>query len=182
MFYIIVGTITFIALILLIIAIYYNKFQFAIIKIDEAENNADLFLHKKLELIKRAIPIIEEELKLKDFLKDIIDIKEEEINHFELNSKLSDSYKELFKKIDDNEKLYKSEALLNIINELNDNEIELIGTIKYYNDTVVDFNKLILSFPSNIIRLFFGYKKKEFYSHEKYEMFEILKDDKTNEN
>ena len=38
MFYIIVGIITFIAFILLIITIYYNKFQFAIIKIEEAEN------------------------------------------------------------------------------------------------------------------------------------------------
>ena len=158
MFYIIVGSITIIAFILLIFAIYYNKFQFIIIKIDEAEENADILLKKKKELIERCIPIIKDELKLKEFIPEINDINEE-MNHFEMNEKLTECYHKLFQKLDDN-------------------EVDLAASVKFYNDSVVDFNKLILSFPSNIIRLFFGYKKKEFYSHEKREMFEILKEDK----
>lgn len=181
MFYIIVGSITFIAFILLIFAIYYNKFQFAIIKIDEAENNADILLHKKLELIKRCIPIIKEELKLKEFLENANDIDESILNHFELNDKLSDLYKNLFKILDDNDKLYKSNNLISILEDLNDNEVELSAAVKFYNDTVVEFNRLIVSFPSNIIRLFFGYKRKEFYSHEKREIYEILKEDEKKE-
>ena len=61
--------------------------------------------------------------------------------------------------------------------ELVDNEEDLVASIKFYNDTVVDFNKLIVSFPSNIIRLIFRYKRKEFYNHEKREIYEILKDE-----
>ena len=46
--------------------------------------------------------------------------------------------------------------------------------IKFYNDTVVDFNQLILSFPSSIIAFIKRYKKKEFYSNEKREIEDIL--------
>src|SRR5574344_1965970 len=106
MFYIIVGGITFLALILLVIAIFYNKFQFAIIKIEESENNTDLFLHKKYDLIKRVCPIIESELKKKKLFSTIEEITN--LNHFELNDKLNKLYTDLFKILDDNEKLFKS--------------------------------------------------------------------------
>lgn len=175
MFYIVVGSITLLAFILLIIAIYYNRFQFSIIKIEEAENNADIYLKEKYELIKRVSSIIRDELKKKKLLKEIDD-DFSSLNHFELNDKLSKIDNELFKILDDHEKLLKSESIIGIIEELNDNEEDLIASIKFYNDTVVDFNKLIVSFPSNLIRLIFRYKKKDFYSHEKREMYEILKE------
>lgn len=177
MFYIIVGSITVLAFILLIFAIYYNKFQFAIIKINEAEENADLYLNKKFDLLKRCSSIIRKELRKKKILEEIDQLPVEEFNHFELNEALNKSYNNLFQIIDDHEKLLKSENLLGILNELNDNEEDLMASIKFYNDTVVGFNRLITSFPSNIIRLFFRYKRKEFYSQEKHEIFEILKDD-----
>ncbi len=178
MFYIIIGSITLIALILLIIVIYYNRFQYNIIKTKEAEANIEIYLDKKLELIKRCIPIIKDELKMKEYLPEVDNINKDDINHFEFNNQLADISKKLFKTIDDNDKLYKSEALNKVLEEYNDNEVELIGTIKFYNNTVVNYNHLILAFPSNIIRLLFGYKQKEFYSHEKREMFEILKEEK----
>lgn len=180
MFYVIVGGITFIAFILLIIVIIYNKFQFCNIKVEEAEANIGVDLKKKLDLIRRCIPIIKEELKLKEFLEEVNDINEDEFSHFELNDKLTECSKKLFNTVDDNDKLYKSDALVKILNEYNENETDLVGTIKFYNDTIVDYNHLILAFPSNIIRHIFGYKKKEFYSHEKREVFEILKEDKKN--
>ena len=101
----------------------------------------------------------------------------DDLNHFELNDTLKLAFNELFKTLDDNEKLFKSESLVRIVEELNANEINLVAAVKFYNDTVVTFNQLIVSFPSNILRLFFGYKKKEFYNHEKREIYEILKDD-----
>lgn len=178
MYYIIFGTILIIALILLIILIYYRKFQFCIIKMDMASNNIEINLKNKLELIRKCIPIIKKELKLKEFLNEANEINEEELNSFELNDSLNDISKILFKAIDDNDKLYKSNALVKILKKYNDNEIDLVGTIKFYNDTLVDYNHLILSFPSNIIRHLFGYKSREFYSHEKRETFEILKEEK----
>ena len=49
-----------------------------------------------------------------------------------------------------------------------------MGAIKFYNDTVVDFNRLVASFPSKIVAFIKRYRKKEFYNNEKREMFEIL--------
>ena len=68
----------------------------------------------------------------------------------------------------------KSESLVSIIHNLNENEENIVGAIKFYNDTVVEYNKLIVSFPSSIVGFFKRYKKKEFYNNEKREIFEIL--------
>ncbi len=174
---IVLGCIVLIALLGIVIIIYHNKFQISVIKMEEAENNIDLFLQKKLDLLKRAKQIVEKELKLEDFLTQLETDLVSDLNHFELNELLKKSYNEFFKVLDDNEKLFKSESLVHVIEELNNNEIDLVAAIKFYNDTVVTFNQLIVSFPSNIIRLFFGYKKKEFYTHEKREIYEILKDE-----
>ena len=165
---VILGCIVLVALIAIVFILYHNKFRISIVKMEEAENNIDLFLQRKLDLLKRA--------KQEDFLEQLDSDRINDLNHFELNDLLKKSYNELFKILDDNEKLFKSESLTHIIEDLNTNEIDLVAAIKFYNDTVVTFNQLIVTFPSNIIRLFFGYRKKEFYNHEKREIYEILKD------
>lgn len=172
---VVLGCIVVITLIGIIFILYHNKFRISIVKMEEAENNIDLFLQRKLDLLKRARQVIIKELKLEEFLDQLDSTIIPDLNHFELNDLLKKSYNELFQILDDNEKLFKSESLVHIIDDLNTNEIDLVAAIKFYNDTVVTFNQLIVSFPSNIIRLFFGYRKKEFYNHEKREIYEILK-------
>ena len=160
----------------IVIIVYHNKFRISVVKMEEAENNIDLFLQKKLDLLKRGKQIVIKELKLESFLDQLDSETVSELNHFELNDLLKRSYNDFFQLLDENEKLFKSESLSHIINDINDNEIDLVAAIKFYNDSVVVFNQLIVSFPSNIIRLFFGYRKKEFYNHEKREIYEILKE------
>ena len=165
---IILGVVVGLALILIFISILNNKFQFAIIKIEEAENNIDALLHTKKDLLERTCPIIIKELKIEEFLPEVLNINPDALNHFEFN--------DLLKTIDENEKLLKSDSLNSILEELKKNEIELSGAVKFYNDAVIVFNSLVVSFPSNIVGFFRRYKKKSFYSDEKREMFEILKD------
>lgn len=174
MLYIILAGVILFSIILLVITIYYNKFRFTIIKIDEAENNIGILLSKKVELLDRTRPIIKKEIKLKEFLDDLDFLKESKINHFEMNSALKEYHKELIKVLDDHEKLLKSETLVSIIEEINSNEDSIIGTTKFYNDCVVTFNKLVSGFPSNVVAFFWRYKRKEFYNNEKKEMYEIL--------
>ena len=172
---IILGSVVAVTLIILIFVVYHNKFQISVIKMEEAENNIELFLQKKLDLLKRAQPIIKKELKMDEFLEQLEDTSIQELNYSELNDTLKLAFNDLFKVLDDNEKLFKSESLVRIVDDINTNEIDLVAAVKFYNDTVVTFNQLIVSFPSNIIRLFFGYKRKDFYNHEKREIYEILK-------
>ena len=170
---IILGVVAGISFILLIATIINNKFQLAVIKIEKAEEDIDIYLEKKRELLDRTRPIITKELKEEDFLTEL-DQNFAEISNFAENDILKKSYNDLFKTIDENDKLLKSDALSTILSSLNDNEENIVGAIKFYNDTVVEYNKLIVSFPSNIIGFFKRYKKKEFYNNEKREMFEIL--------
>ena len=170
---IILGIIVVISFILFIIVIFNNKFQLSIIKIEKAEEDIDMYLQKKHELLDRTRPIIKKELKIKDFIPEL-DESFEGINNFETHLALKKAYNELFKTLDENEKLLKSDALVSILEDLNTNEENIVGAIKFYNDTVVEFNQLVVSFPSKIIAFFKRYKKKEFYNNEKREIFEIL--------
>lgn len=169
---IIIVAISFLSFIFIIIN---NKFQLAIIKIDKAEEDIDLYLQKKSELLGRTKPIIKKELKLKDFMEELNDDLDE-MNNFEKHNTLKIIYNELFKSLDENEKLLKSENLISILEELNNNEENIVGAIKFYNDTVVEFNQLIVAFPSKIVAFLKRYHKKEFYNNEKREIFEILND------
>ena len=170
---IIIGVIAGICFLLFIITIINNRFKFAVIKIEKAEEDINIYLQKKKDLLERTRPIIKKELKLKEYLNEI-DSVSEEMDNYSKNDVLRKLSNEVFKTIDENEKLYKSESLMTIIDNLNDNEENIVGAIKFYNDTVVDYNKLAISFPTNIIALFRGYRRKDFYNNEKREMFEIL--------
>ena len=173
--YIFFGVLVVICLIVLGITLINNKFMLAVVKISKAEEDIDMYLIKKKDLLLRAKAVVIKELKLKDFLPEI-EVNFDEINNFEENDILRKAYNDLFKKIDDNDKLLKSEALDKILKELDDNEEDIVGAIKFYNDTVVDFNQLIISFPSGVVAFFKRYKKKEFYNNEKREMMDIIND------
>ena len=170
---IILGIVVLISFLLLVFIIFNNKFQLAIIKIDKAEEDIDLYLQKKQELLNRTKPIIQKELKLDSFMENLDSI-DDNSNNFERHDFLKKNYNELFKIIDENEKLLKSDSLMNILEDLNSNEENIIGAIKFYNDTVVEFNQLVVSFPSRLVAFIRRYKKKDFYNNEKREIFEIL--------
>lgn len=165
-----------VCIIAIIITFYHNNYRFIMIKVSEAENNINMLLDKKVQLLDETRPIIEKELKLKGFLEDLDGLKEKDLEPFELKNILKVNYDELFRIIDENEKLLKSKKLVQIIEQINNNEEEIIGSIKFYNDNVVILNKLIKSFPSNFIGFLFRYKPKEFYKNEKREIYEILKE------
>lgn len=169
---IILGIVVFISILLIIIILINNKFKLAIIKIDKAQEDISLYLQKKEELLNRTKPIIKKELKLKEFLQDLDTISVEASN-FDVHMQLKKAYNEFFKIIDENEKLLKSKSMLSILDELDENEENIVGSIRFYNDTVVDYNQLVISFPSNIVAFFGRYKKKSFYNNEKRDITDI---------
>ena len=162
-----------ISLLLFIFVIINNRFALSIIKIEKAEEDIELYLQKKQDLLSRTKPILKKELKTKKVLLELDNISEN-ANNFELHNILKSTYNELFKILDENEKLLKSDNLVKILDSLNSNEENIVGAIKFYNDTVVEFNQLIATFPSSVVAFFKRYKKKDFYNNEKREIFEIL--------
>ena len=152
-----------------------RKLQFIMIKINEAESNIDISLEKKYDLLDRSKPLVNDELNIMTFLSDLEKLKEKDLSQREEHNLLKDYYDQLFKEIDDHEKLLSNEELISLTNSLNKNEVDLVAAVKYYNDNSTKLNDLIQTFPANIIRVFMGIRKKEFYSNEKRELYEILK-------
>ena len=147
---IIIDCLVIISIVSFFFVLFNNKFQLSIIKIAKAEEDIELFLEKKKDLLTRSRTIIKKALKSDKYLSDL-DSNFEELNNFEVHNLLKNVYNDLFKVVDENEKLLKSEQLVKILEELNDNEADIVGSIKFYNDTVVEYNGLVSTFPSNIL-------------------------------
>ena len=158
----------------IIFALNYNKFQVAMIKISEACENIDILLCKKLELITNINNIIEDKNKNKR-IEIITSMENSELNNFELNKKLNEYSNTILEMIEYNKDVKFNDDEMKLVEELKKYNNDLQGAERYYNDNVVEYNKLVKCFPSNIIGKIFKYKVKDFYSNEKEEVFEILK-------
>ena len=163
--YIIIIIIFFIVISLLfsIFIINYNKFQTAIIKISEAEENINILLKKKLELILRVKNFIED--KKEDYkITGLEKLEKQELNTFELNIELEKYNKKIMEITDyDKSVIFDDDEIL-VIKELYNINTECLASERYYNDNVVTYNNLIKCFPSNIIAKICKYRFKDFYS------------------
>ena len=130
--------------------------------VEKAEEDIALYMQIKEDLLNRARTVISKELKNKSVMEDLDTIPVDSAK-IEVHQILKKVYNDCFKILDENEKLLKSKALENILSELDTNEEDIVGSIKFYNDTVVEYNQLVVSFPSNCVALIKCYKKKDFY-------------------
>ena len=169
MIYLIIGLILLIILLLVINFLYYkNKFNFYFLKVEEANNNIELILEKKIEILLKIAKIID-----KDMEKELEEFKKKEISKHQCYVELSSLGNKLLKEADAEE--YESNKKLNnLIGRFDDNECDLKGSLKYYNDNAVEINNYIHKFPSNIVSLFSHFKKLDIYKIEKRESFAIL--------
>lgn len=165
------------AFIFLWLLLLYNKIQFSIIKIEEAEDNLSILLDKKLELIRRMAKTVNDFTKGKhNDLKEILTIEKVDFSPFVLDEKLDKAQVIIIDYLDGNNKLSKKDTILEVKDELYDCNNDLSAAKKYYNENVSLCNQFIKSFPSNIVAFIFKIKEKGFYSEEKEEIFDILKD------
>jgi len=179
MYYIVVAIIAAIMIFIMIQVSYYNKFQLLNIKISEAFNNIDILFEKKLNLLERCVNIIKDSnKKYKDemLLDNLVKIKNQKIDRFDLNKELTLALREYHSLLDLDKKLAEIEALKNINEDLIDIDNDLNAAKKYYNDNVVLHNNLVKCFPSNVVAKIFSYKQEEFFKEEKIETLEILKE------
>lgn len=179
MYFIIWISIVLILVFLLIEVVFYNKFQMARIRISEAENSIDILLQKKYQLLERSLKIIEDtddKYKEEPILTNLVKIKNKKINNFELNKELDKAIAEYRGCLDLDTKLLEISGISNINFELIEIENELNAAKKYYNEHIVSYNRLIRSIPSNLVAKLYHYTTKDFYSNEKIEIFEILKE------
>ena len=143
MIYLILGLVLLVILLLVINFLYYkNKFNFYFLKVEEADNNIELILEKKIEILLKIAKIID-----KDMEKELEEFKKKEISKHQCYIELSSLGNKLLKEADAEE--YESNKKLNnLIGRFDDNECDLKGSLKYYNDNAVEINNYIHKFPS----------------------------------
>ena len=163
--WIIILIILIILFIIFIIAnIIYNKFQDYIIKINEVEGKIDETLRNKYDIILKINNIIKEKIKTKkEILDDIKELKNDEKSSFEIYRILAKS----FNKIDFISKQYKevrtSDEINKLFYEIDNMDESLNAYIKFYNENIIEYNKLIRKFPYNIIGIILKYDEKMFF-------------------
>lgn len=163
-----------IGIILIILINKYNKFQWTNVLVNKGEVNLENAFSKKHSILMRYL----------DILKDNkIDIPDEDYEKYQTintksinktNKEIEELVNYINKIMDDNEKLLKKEAIININKELSEINISINGGKKYYNDNLVVYNHLCNAFPSKIIAKLKKYHEKDFLDSEVKEELKIL--------
>jgi len=175
MLYLVVACVI-ILLILIFIGImfyYKNKYSFLYIKVNEAENNLDILLQKKQEILFKIANDLKKK-KIED-VPDIVKLKSKKVDHHSFYNMLSSTMDIITKMVEDFEEKIMDESLQRLLNLLSDNENDLRAALKYYNDHATDIDYYSHKFPSNIVKKFSHYQDVELYKLAKKEKYAILK-------
>lgn len=145
-------------------SIIYNKFQDYIIRINEVEGKIDETLRNKYDSILEINNIIKECIKTnKAIVDDISKLKKNDISSFELDRALSSALNKINFIRNQYNELKGNERLNKLIYEIDDMNESLQAYKKFYNETIVSYNKLIRLFPYNIMGIILKYKEKTFF-------------------
>ncbi len=156
-----------IILICIIIAFYtyiYNKFQDIIIRINEVEATIDNNLRQKYDLINRSIAIIKANVEVKsEMFDEIVRLRSRKISNFDLDRKLTNVSSEFIRIKEENKDKLESEELKKIEKQLKEIDDNLSIYRDYYNSNIVKHNKMVKSFPTNVVALLCKYNEKLFF-------------------
>lgn len=167
-----------IALLLIMLINIYNKLQYSLIKLNKAETNINDALEKKYHILIRYIDFLNDNIKVdKEKFSNFLEINLKTISNIKILDKIDECYHEIKMYLDDNEKLLKNDTLIAINKELREVDIIINSCKKYYNISLVSYNKLVKYFPSSIVAMIFRYKEREFYPEDKKDNLKILEEE-----
>ena len=141
----------------------YNKLHEYTIRINEAETNIDSTLRKRFDLLSKSIGIIKANTEKTEVLESIANIRSKKITNFELDRKIYEAINEITSIKEECKNLKKIESFMKVELDINETEAEMVASRKYYNDTITDYNKMVKTFPSNIVALISRYKKRPYF-------------------
>lgn len=141
----------------------YNQYQNYIIRINEAEANIDSTLRKRFDLLNKSIGIIKAITKKDNILDIIVKLRSKKLTNFELDRQIYEAINEFSKYKEDYPDLKTNEGFMKIELGLNETEAEIVASRKYYNDIITDYNKLVRTFPSNVVAKISKYKVKPYF-------------------
>ena len=152
---------------LIIISVFYikNKYMQYFIRLEQANINIENNLKKKFDILNRSINIIKANTDIeKDILEDIVKLRSRKLNNYDFDIRLSNSMNE-FNELKEtyHNNLNSCTTFTKLYLELNNIEEKLLSTKSYYNNVIIKYDKLIKTFPSNLIGKIFRYKENHIY-------------------
>lgn len=162
--------ILFVFVILLYIAIIYNKLITRKNIVKDQFSQINVQLKRRFDLIPSLVEIVKGYAKYEN--ETLIKITQtrnkfnttKEINdEIKVASELTNLLNNVFVLTENYPELKSNTNFLNLQNDLKDTENKIAIERQFYNDTVLTYNNLIDVFPSNIIALIFRFKKYDFF-------------------
>ena len=163
-----VAVVVIFALIAIAILIYFygrTKLMKYKEKMDNAEGIIDINLNKKLELIMNLNGSIKKVTGKKDYLKDYVSIQNLIITNIEKDLKLEEAVKLINDLSNDFEELNKDNEFIKLRKELREIDEVLVSAKNLFNQNAMLSNKLIKSFPYNIIAKLAKYRLRSYYNN-----------------
>ena len=141
----------------------YNRYQNYIIRINEAEANIDSTLRKRFDLLNKSIGVIKSNTEKEVVLDMITNLRSKKLTNFELDRKLYEAINEFSKYKEEYPDLKTNEGYMKIDLGLSETEAEIVASRKYYNDIITDYNKMVRTFPSNVVAKVSKYKVRTYF-------------------
>lgn len=155
-----------VALVAVIIVMYYNSLQKAKVKVEEAKSGIDVALSKRYNVLINLIETVKGYAKHeKEVLTKITEIRASmNINELsDVNDEYNKVQKQLLLVAESYPELKASESFLHLQTSIFDCEEHLQAARRFYNSNVSHLNTLILSFPTNLFANAMDIQKADFF-------------------
>lgn len=167
------GLLGVLAIVALFVISLYNRLQKQNVLVDEAWSGIDVQLKKRFDLIPNLVETVkgyashEEGIftKVAELRSGMMGAESpEEVAKFE--GELRSTLKTLFAVAENYPELKADQNFMKLQESLQEIENELEGARRYYNGTVRDLNRMIVTFPNNVIAGMLNITKREFFEVE----------------
>ncbi len=156
--------IIFISIIATFYLILYNRIQYSVIRIEEAERVIIDELQNRYELIQESKKPIEKNTKMDlNIFSDLEKVKKANISSYDLEKKITEAISTIYIVKNDYPKLLEKKEFKEIIRKLEESDTKLDAAKSFYNTHNTVLIKKIKAFPSNIIALIHGIKIRPYY-------------------
>ncbi|MEO0233772.1 MAG: LemA family protein [candidate division WOR-3 bacterium] len=165
---IIVGIVLFV-IILAIIGIYNNLVKEKN-RVKNAWSQIDVQLKRRYDLIPNLVEVVKDYMSYEqETLTKVIEARNFAMNakgvkaQAEAENMLSGALKSLFAVVENYPELKANENVMRLQEELTSTENRISYARQFYNDSVMQFNTMVETFPTNIIAAIFNFKQMEFF-------------------
>ena len=163
------GVIGLVALIVLIVIYYYNRFNVLANRIDNSLSQIDVQLKRRADLIPNLIETVKGYAKHESkIMKEVTDARKALVSASDLgkrmtaNNVLENALGRLFAIAENYPNLKANENFLELQRELAATEDRVAYSRQSYNDSILDYNNLCKTFPGKAFAGMYGFKEKEY--------------------